>query len=105
MEQKKSFKPIFSRIKVLPDLKEDVKTASGLIITKDINTNVTEDFTGTLVAVGNGCNYFDNSFIGEKILYGKYAGFSRKEDENGRKHPNGKEYVYMQEEDVIGILE
>jgi co-chaperonin GroES (HSP10) len=105
MKQIKRYKPLFARIKVKPDPKEDVKTKSGIYITKEIKTSETDDYTGTLIEVGNGCSYLDESYIGSSVLYGKYAGFSRKEDEMGKKHPDGQEYVYMQEEDIIGILE
>lgn len=79
---------------------EEKKTAGGVII-PDNNTERPQE--GLIVSVGQGYRKEDGSFSslsvknGDKILFGKYAGNEVKIE--------GKEYLIMKEDDILGILQ
>ena len=88
-----NFKPLADRVLVEPAPAE-TKTASGLIIPDTAKEKPQE---GVVVAVGNGKK--DEPLIvkvGDKVLYGKYAGQELKLD--------GKDYLIIRESDLLGIL-
>ena len=88
-----NFKPLVDRVLVEPAPAE-TKTASGLIIPDTAKEKPQE---GVVVAVGNGKK--DEPLIvkvGDKVLYGKYAGQELKLD--------GKDYLIIRESDLLGIL-
>ncbi|PIY16853.1 MAG: co-chaperone GroES [Elusimicrobia bacterium CG_4_10_14_3_um_filter_49_12_50_7] len=76
--------------------KSDEKTKSGIIIP---DTAKEKPQKGTVVSVGPGKRDDSGKLIpmelkaGDKVLYGKYAGTEVKLD--------GKDYVYMDQSDVI----
>ncbi len=91
-------KPLFSRIKVRPD-EATVITKSGIIL-PDQKKNE-KKITGTIVAIGDEVEFLD---VGDRILYGEYAGFPRREKEDGTEalyESEGQLYQYMNEEDVV----
>lgn len=86
-------KPLADRVVVLPSPAE-TKTASGIIIPDTAKEKPQE---GTIVAVGTG--KVDEPLtvkVGDKILYGKYAGTELKWE--------GKDYLIMREADVLAIV-
>jgi chaperonin GroES len=92
-------RPLADRIMVQPEEAEP-KTAGGIIIP---DTNKEKPMRGKVVAVGGG-KYEDNGSlrplqvkIGDKVLYGKYAGTNIELD--------GSEYLVMREEDVMAVIE
>ena len=95
-------RPMFSRIKIQPDRK-DTKTASGIILVDDKVGDRNE--VGVVVSIGKSV---DTIQVGDRVLYGKYAGFSRLEKPDGTETESiteGTVYQYMNEEDVVGIFE
>ncbi|MEK6477899.1 co-chaperone GroES [Catalinimonas sp. 4WD22] len=88
-----SFKPNEDRVLVEPAAAEE-KTASGIIIP---DTAKEKPQQGTIVAVGPGKKDEPLTVkVGDKVLYGKYAGTEITFD--------GKEYLIMRGSDIFGTL-
>ncbi len=80
---------------------EEERTSAGGIVLPDSATE--KPSQGEVLAVGNG-KLLDNGDmraldvkVGDKILFGKYAGNEVKVD--------GEELIVMREEDIMGVLE
>ena len=88
-----SFKPNEDRVLVEPAAAEE-KTASGIIIP---DTAKEKPQQGTVVAVGPGKKEEPLTVkVGDKILYGKYAGTEISFE--------GKDYLIMRGSDIFGTL-
>ena len=92
-------RPLADRIMVQPEEAES-KTAGGIVIP---DTNKEKPMRGKVIAVGGG-KYEDSGAlrplqvkIGDKVLYGKYAGTNIELD--------GADYLVMREEDVMAVIE
>ena len=88
-----NFRPLADRVLIEPT-KAETKTASGIIIPDTVKEKPQE---GTVVAVGNG--NVDEPMtvkVGDKVLYGKYAGSELKID--------NVDYLIAKESDILGIL-
>ncbi|MBV9576230.1 MAG: co-chaperone GroES [Gammaproteobacteria bacterium] len=94
-----NIRPLSDRIVVEPKENES-KTAGGIVIPDVAEKD--KPIEGTVLAVGTG-RYVDGTLqplqlkVGDKILFGKYAGTNIK--------LNQKELLVMREEDVMGVLE
>ena len=92
-------RPLSDRIVVEPKETES-KTAGGIVIPDTADKD--KPMQGTVIAIGNG-KYIDGKLlplqvnIGDRVLFGKYAGTNIKFDDS--------EYLVMREEDVMGVLE
>jgi chaperonin GroES len=94
-------KPLHDRILVKRiEEEEEIKTGGGIIIPDTAKEKPQE---GKVVAVGNG-KVLDSGQrqplevkVGNRILFGKYAGTEVKVD--------GEELLMMREDDVLGIIE
>ncbi len=92
-------RPLHDRI-IVERLEEETKTAGGLIIP---DTAKEKPQQGKVIAVGKGKKTEDGKVlpldvkVGDKILFGKYAGTEIKIE--------GKEYLMMREDDVLGVVE
>ena len=92
-------RPLADRIVVEPKETEST-TAGGIVIPTSADKE--KPMEGTVLAIGNG-KYVDGKVqplqvkIGDRILFGKYAGTSVKLD--------AREVLVMREEDVMGVLE
>ena len=85
--------PLSDRVVVTPQAAE-TKTASGLYIPDSAKEKPQQ---GTIAAVGNGKKDHKMTVkVGDKVLYGKYAGTELKLD--------GKDYLIMREEDILAII-
>jgi len=80
---------------------EEERTSAGGIVLPDSATE--KPSQGEVLAVGNG-KLLDNGDVraldlkvGDKVLFGKYAGNEVKVD--------GEELIVMREEDIMGVLE
>ena len=94
-----NIKPLSDRIIVSRKEKEE-KTPGGILIPDSAKEKPVE---GEVLAVGPGRS-LDNGqtasmqvSVGQKVLFGKYAGTEIK--------IQGQEYVVLREDDVIGIIE
>jgi chaperonin GroES len=92
-------RPLHDRV-IVKRMEEERKTASGIVI-PDAATEKPDQ--GEVIAVGNGKIGEDgkvrpmNVKVGDRILFGKYAGQTFKMD--------GVEYMTMREDDIIGVVE
>ena len=92
-------RPLHDRI-IVERLEEETKTAGGIIIP---DTAKEKPQQGKVIAVGKGKRTEDGKLlpldvkVGDKILFGKYAGTEIKIE--------GKEFLMMREEDVLGVIE
>jgi chaperonin GroES len=94
-----SIRPLQDRL-IIKRVKEEEKTKGGIIIP---DTAKEKPIEGEVVAVGNGKFLEDGTVrkldvkVGDRILFGKYAGTEVKVD--------GEERVILREDDVLGVLE
>lgn len=92
-------RPLQDRV-IVRRMEEERKTASGIYI-PDVATEKPDQ--GEIIAVGKGKVGDDGKLIamsvkvGDKVLFGKYAGQTFKMD--------GQEYMTMREDDIIGVVE
>ncbi|GBD04954.1 10 kDa chaperonin [bacterium HR20] len=90
--------PLYDRVIVRPAEPEEV-TKGGIIIP---DTAKEKPMQGEVVAVGNGKVTEDGKVlplsvkVGDKVLYGKYAGTEIKID--------GEDYLIMRESDIFAII-
>jgi len=93
-------RPLQDRVIVKRLEQEDEKTKGGLIIP---DTAKEKPQQGKIMAVGKGKVNDDGKInpldvkVGDKILFGKYAGSEIKIE--------GEEHLIMREEDILGVLE
>lgn len=92
-------RPLQDRV-IVKRVEEEETTKGGIIIP---DTAKEKPIEGEVVAVGNG-KVLDNGKkqplevkVGDKILFGKYAGTDIKID--------GEEHLIMREDDIIAIVE
>ena len=94
-----NIRPLHDRI-IVERLEEETKTAGGIIIP---DTAKEKPQQGKVIAVGKGKKTEDGKVlpldvkVGDKILFGKYAGTEIKIE--------GKEFLMMREDDVLGVIE
>ena len=92
-------RPLHDRV-IVQRLEEE-KTSPGGIVIPD--SAAEKPIQGKVIAVGNG-KILDNGEVrpmdvkkGDRILFGKYSGNEVKVD--------GKEYLVLREDDIMGIIE
>ncbi|MBI2877284.1 MAG: co-chaperone GroES [Candidatus Tectomicrobia bacterium] len=93
-------RPLHDRILVRRVTEEETKTAGGIIVPDTAKEKPQE---GQVVAIGSG-KVLDNGQrqapevkVGDRILFGKYAGSEVKVD--------GEELLMMREDDVLAVIE
>ncbi len=92
-------RPLHDRV-IVKRLEEERKTASGIVIP---DTATEKPDQGEIVAVGpgkrddNGKQITLDVKVGDKVLFGKYAGQTVK--------VAGEELLVMREEDIMGVVE
>lgn len=92
-------RPLHDRVIVRRE--EEERTSAGGIVIPDTATE--KPIRGVIVAIGTG-KILENGEVrhlavkvGDKVLFGKYAGTEVKVD--------GQELLVMREEDIIGVIE
>ena len=92
-------RPLHDRV-IVKRLEEERKTASGIVIP---DAAAEKPDQGQILAVGpgkrdeNGKHVVLDVKVGDRILFGKYAGQTVKVD--------GEELLVMREEDIMGVVE
>ena len=92
-------RPLHDRVLVKRE-PEERKTAGGIVIP---DSAAEKPIRGEIVALGRGKILENGDLrpldvkVGDKVLFGKYAGTEVKID--------SKEYVVMREEDIMGVIE
>ena len=92
-------RPLHDRV-IVKRMAEETKSAGGIIIPDAAKEKPSR---GEIVAVGNG-KVLENGDVralqvkvGDHVLFGKYSGTEFKAD--------GEEFLYIKEEDIIGVIE
>ena len=92
-------RPLHDRV-IVKRLEEERKTASGIVIP---DAAAEKPDQGQVIAVGKG-KILENGDVrkmdvkvGDRVLFGKYAGQTVKVD--------GEELLVMREEDIMGVVE
>ncbi|ABE48636.1 MULTISPECIES: co-chaperone GroES [Methylobacillus] len=94
-----AIRPLQDRV-IVKRLEEERKTASGIVIP---DTAAEKPDQGEVIAVGpgkkddNGKSIPLDVKVGDKVLFGKYAGQAVK--------VNGEEVLVLREDDILGIVE
>ncbi len=94
-----NIRPLHDRI-IVERLEEETTTAAGIIIPDSAKEKPQQ---GIIKAVGKGKVTEEGKVmpldvkVGDKVLFGKYSGTDIKLD--------GKEYLMMREDDVLGVVE
>ena len=92
-------RPLHDRV-IVKRLEEERKTASGIVIPDNAAEKPDQ---GQVIAVGpgkrdeNGKHVALDVKVGDRVLFGKYAGQTVKVD--------GEELLVMREEDIMGVVE
>ena len=94
-----AIRPLHDRVLVRRN-EEEATSAGGIIVTESAKEKPAE---GEVIACGNG-KILDNGDVhaldvkvGDKVLFGKYAGTEVK--------VNGEELLVMREDDIMGVVE
>lgn len=96
-------KPLYEKIAVIIDSKQEMKSASGLVYTKNMGTNAYTTMVGRVVATGEGRLLADGTVLPMKVSVGDRVLFSKMQ---GESYTDGTdEYVLLSEQCVIAILE
>ncbi|MDH4120550.1 MAG: co-chaperone GroES [Deltaproteobacteria bacterium] len=91
-------RPLHDRV-IVERIEADTKTAGGIFIPDSAKEKPQQ---GKVIAVGKGKRKEDGNLIppdvkeGDRVLFGKYSGTEVTID--------GKEYLIMREEDILGVL-
>ena len=94
-----NIRPLHDRV-IVKRLEEERKTASGIVIPDNAAEKPDQ---GQILAVGpgkrdeNGKHVALDVKVGDRVLFGKYAGQTVKVD--------GEELLVMREEDIMGVVE
>jgi chaperonin GroES len=94
-----NIRPLHDRI-IVERIEEETMTAGGIIIPDSAKEKPLE---GSVIAVGKGKSNEEGKVlpldvkVGDKVLFGKYAGTEIKID--------GNEYLMMREDDILGVIE
>ncbi len=90
-----AIKPLGDRILVKP-LKSEEVTKSGIVLPETAEKERKEQ--GEVVAIGDGEKIKKlNLKVGDKVLFGKYAGDEVEMDK--------QEYKFLKDEDILGIVQ
>ncbi|MCB9780838.1 MAG: co-chaperone GroES [Alphaproteobacteria bacterium] len=95
-----NIRPLFDRVLVKRS-EEPTKTASGLFLPETASKE--KPVQGEVLAVGNGRVSDDGGVteltvkVGDKVVFGKYAGTEIKID--------GEDRLILREDDILGIIE
>ncbi|PLX88833.1 MAG: co-chaperone GroES [Desulfuromonas sp.] len=93
-------RPLQDRL-IVERVEEETTTAGGIIIPDTVSKEKPQE--GKVIAVGKGKTTEDGKVLpldvkeGDLVLFGKYAGSEIKVD--------GKEYMIMREDDILGVVE
>ncbi len=93
-------RPLQDRI-IVERVEEETTTAGGIIIPDTVSKEKPQE--GKIVAAGKGKVTPEGKILpldvkeGDLVLFGKYAGSEIKVD--------GKEYLIMREDDILGVVE
>lgn len=95
-------RPLYEKIVVKLDDKQEIKTQSGLVYTKNMSLSNNTTIRATVVAVGDGRLMADGTLVplkvqvGDTVIYSKMQGESYSDGEN--------EYTILSESCILAIV-
>jgi chaperonin GroES len=95
-----NIRPLQDRI-IVERIEEETTTAGGIIIPDTVSKEKPQE--GKVIAAGKGKVTAEGKVLpldikeGDRVLFGKYAGSEIKVE--------GKEYLIMREDDILGVIE
>lgn len=96
-------KPLYEKITVIIDDKQEVKSSTGLSYVKNMSISANTTMVGKVVAVGTGRLMADGTIVpltvkvGDKVLFSKMQGESYSDGDT--------EYTVLSEQCIMAILE
>jgi chaperonin GroES len=91
-ESKMAFQPLGKRV-LIERVEESTTTPSGIIIPDNAKE---KPLSGNVVAVSKEISDAGLISVGDKVVFGKYSGTELSLE--------GKEYLVMEDKDILGIL-
>lgn len=94
--------PLYEKIVVDIDGKQELETEAGLTITLDMSSSKNTTMKGTVVAVGDGRLLQDGTILPLKVKTGDKVIFSKMQ---GESYTDGnKEYTILSESSILAIV-
>ena len=98
-----NLKPLYEKIVIEIDDKQEIKSATGLSYTKNMSISANSTMVGKVVAVGEGRLLNDGTIISMKVKVGDKIVFSKMQGDNY--NDGNKDYTILSESMVLLILE
>lgn len=98
-----NLKPLYEKIVIEIDDKQEIKSATGLSYTKNMSISANSTMIGKVVAVGEGRLLSDGTIIPLKVKVGDKVVFSKMQGDNY--NDGNKDYTILSESMILLILE
>lgn len=98
-----NLKPLYEKIVIEIDDKQEIKSATGLSYTKNMSISANSTMIGKVVAVGEGRLLSDGTIIPLKVKVGDKVVFSKMQGDNY--NDGSKDYTIISESMILLVLE
>lgn len=98
-----NLKPLYEKIVVELNDKQEIKSSTGLSYTKNMSISANSTMIGTVVAIGEGRLLSDGTIIPLKVKVGDKVVFSKMQGDNY--NDGNKDYTILSESMILLILE
>lgn len=98
-----NLKPLYEKIVVELNDKQEIRSATGLSYTKNMSISANSTMIGTVVATGEGRLLSDGTIIPLKVKVGDKVVFSKMQGDNY--NDGNKDYTILSESMILLILE
>lgn len=98
-----NLKPLYEKIVIEIDDKQEIKSATGLSYTKNMSISANSTMIGKVVAVGEGRLLSDGTIVPLKVKVGDKVVFSKMQGDNY--NDGSKDYTIISESMILLILE
>ena len=98
-----NLKPLYEKIVIEIDDKQEIKSATGLSYTKNMSISANSTMIGKVVAVGEGRLLSDGTIVPLKVKVGDKVVFSKMQGDNY--NDGSKDYTILSESMILLVLE
>lgn len=98
-----NLKPLYEKIVIEIDDKQEIKSATGLSYTKNMSISANSTMIGNVVAVGEGRLLSDGTIVPLKVKVGDKVVFSKMQGDNY--NDGSKDYTIISESMILLVLE
>ena len=98
-----NLKPLYEKIVVELNDKQEIKSSTGLSYTKNMSISANSTMVGTVVAIGEGRLLSDGTIVPLKVKVGDKVVFSKMQGDNY--NDGNKDYTILSESMILLILE